>query len=111
MNDSRSFIAQPEPLGTFSADESPYGVRDMAGTVREWVADVEGEHDADTLDAEPEPAYDVERGESTKRRVRSGARGTDQRWCRAASRSNIVALSRGPILGFRLAKTLSRRAR
>ena len=33
---SRPERAQPEPVGTFPADESPYGVRDMMGTIREW---------------------------------------------------------------------------
>jgi serine/threonine-protein kinase len=33
---SRSEIAQPEPVGTFPADRSPYGARDLAGTIREW---------------------------------------------------------------------------
>jgi serine/threonine-protein kinase len=35
---SRSGRAQPEPVGSFPADESPYGVRDMAGTIREWTS-------------------------------------------------------------------------
>ncbi len=33
---SRPERAQPEPVGVFPADESPYGVRDMVGTIREW---------------------------------------------------------------------------
>ncbi|MCA8960629.1 MAG: SUMF1/EgtB/PvdO family nonheme iron enzyme, partial [Planctomycetes bacterium] len=28
--------AQPEPVGAYRTDCSPYGVRDMAGTIREW---------------------------------------------------------------------------
>jgi formylglycine-generating enzyme required for sulfatase activity len=28
--------APPDPVGTFRADESPYGVRDLAGSVEEW---------------------------------------------------------------------------
>jgi serine/threonine-protein kinase len=107
MLQSRSWPTQPEPAGTFSADESPYGVRDMAGAIREWVGDIDGEKTAASLDAEREPPPDVERGESTSRRIRSGARGTDEKWCRAASRTTIAALSRGPILGFRLAKSLT----
>jgi hypothetical protein len=31
MRDSRSYTQQPEPNGTFPTDESPYGVRDLAG--------------------------------------------------------------------------------
>jgi serine/threonine-protein kinase len=36
---SRPERAQPEPVGAFPADESPYGVRDLAGTIREWTSD------------------------------------------------------------------------
>jgi serine/threonine-protein kinase len=38
MQDSRSRRGL-EPVGSFSRDISPYGVRDMAGTVAEWCAD------------------------------------------------------------------------
>jgi serine/threonine-protein kinase len=33
---SRPEPAQPEPVGAFPADESPYGMRDAAGSIREW---------------------------------------------------------------------------
>jgi serine/threonine-protein kinase len=33
---SRPERTQPEPVGVFPTDESPYGIRDMAGTIREW---------------------------------------------------------------------------
>jgi len=36
MRDSRPTYPQPEPIGAFPADESPYGVRDLAGGVAEW---------------------------------------------------------------------------
>jgi len=36
---SRSERAQPEPAGTFQVDTSIYGVRDMAGSIREWCED------------------------------------------------------------------------
>jgi serine/threonine-protein kinase len=111
MRDSRPYPPDAEPVGIFDADESPYGVRDMAGGVREWVADIEGEKTAEALDAEPVPSDGVERGESTSRRVRSGGSGTDHKYCRAASRSTTAALLRGPIVGFRVAKSLTENAR
>jgi formylglycine-generating enzyme required for sulfatase activity len=111
MLQSRPYVPQPEPLGIFAADESPYGVRDMAGAVREWVADVDGDRTAASLDDEAEPLENVERGDSTSRRVRSGGRGTDEKYCRAASKSSVPSLSRGPILGFRLAKSLTPKQR
>ena len=30
-----------EPSGAYPADESPYGVRDLAGSMREWCADLD----------------------------------------------------------------------
>lgn len=112
MRESRPFAHQPEPVGTFPVDESPYGVRDMAGGMREWVADVFGEKSAAELMSEPEPSPDTPRGESGLRRARSGAWMTDAKWARAASRgSGTFALSRGTALGFRCAKTLEHRSR
>ncbi|HVJ95061.1 MAG TPA: bifunctional serine/threonine-protein kinase/formylglycine-generating enzyme family protein [Labilithrix sp.] len=111
MRDSRPYAPEPEPIGVFPNDESPYGVRDMAGGVREWVADVDGRVSALALQAEPEPAPDVERGEAPMRRVRSGGSSTDAKWCRVASRSETTALLRGTMLGFRLAKSLGPAAR
>jgi eukaryotic-like serine/threonine-protein kinase len=107
MRESRPFTNQPEPVGSFGFDESPYGVRDLAGGVREWVGDLHGERDAASCSGEDEPPPSLERGESTLRRVRSGNSTSDHKWCRAASRSAFPALLRGVGLGFRLAKTLT----
>jgi serine/threonine-protein kinase len=111
MRDSRPFTNQPEPVGSFPSDESPYGVRDMAGGVREWVGDVHGEATASTLGEEEEPAPDTERGASGRRRVRSGNSTSDHKWCRSSSRSAFPALLRGVGLGFRIAKTLTPKKR
>jgi serine/threonine-protein kinase len=107
MRDSRPFAQQPEPVGTFATDESPYGVRDMAGGMREWVGDIFGEKTCAELLAEPEPAPETPRGDSSLRRVRSGAWNHDSKWARAASRGvGHFALTRGTGLGFRCAKAL-----
>lgn len=37
MRESRPDLPAPEPCGTFPTDISPYGVRDMAGGIAEWV--------------------------------------------------------------------------
>ncbi|MEZ4298136.1 MAG: SUMF1/EgtB/PvdO family nonheme iron enzyme [Polyangiaceae bacterium] len=36
LRESRPEAAQPEPIGAFANDESPYGVRDLAGGVSDW---------------------------------------------------------------------------
>jgi len=110
MRESRPYPQQPEPVGTFPIDESTYGARDMAGSIREWVGDIFGDRTWEDLSAEVEPAQDTPRGESSFRRVRSGAWNVDSKWCRSASRgAGQFALTRGMGLGFRCAKTLARR--
>ncbi|MGO9839216.1 MAG: protein kinase domain-containing protein [Polyangiaceae bacterium] len=109
MRESRPYPPQPEPIGTFATDESPYGVRDMAGGVREWVGDVFAERTASELGSEPEPSPDLPRGDSSFRRVRSGCWSADGKWARSASRGvGLFSLTRGTGLGFRLAKSLGR---
>ncbi|HEY8087719.1 MAG TPA: SUMF1/EgtB/PvdO family nonheme iron enzyme, partial [Polyangiaceae bacterium] len=110
--ESRRFTQQPEPVGAFATDESPYGIRDMAGGVREWVGDVLGVRSYEELRLEEEPTADTPRGESTFRRVRSGAWNAESKWARSASRgAGHFSLTRGMGLGFRVAKTLTRQTR
>jgi serine/threonine-protein kinase len=106
MRASRPFAQQPEPVGTFPADTSPYGLRDMAGGFREWVADRFGDRSAAELASEPEPQAGTERGDSGFRMERSGGWYLDSEWARSASRSRMFSLMRGTALGFRVAKTL-----
>ncbi|MBK7581497.1 MAG: SUMF1/EgtB/PvdO family nonheme iron enzyme [Myxococcales bacterium] len=110
MRDSRPFLQQPEPVGSFAKDVSPYGVRDMAGGMREWVGDIHGEKSASDLDREVEPDPSTGRGESGFRMVRSGLWSGDASWARAASRGGLYALTRGTGLSFRIAKDLPRRS-
>lgn len=109
MRDSRPFPIQPEPVGAFPTDVSPYGVRDMAGSMREWVGDVFGEKRAEELAAEPEPPPGTERTKATERMVRSGCWSAEAVWARAASRGGGTALTRGMGVGFRVVKELPRR--
>jgi hypothetical protein len=83
-------------LGEFPADESPYGVRDLAGGMREWVGDVAPVSSAEELDAEPEPQSGAERAESGWRMVRSGSWRTKSAWTRAASRGGLHATAIPP---------------
>ncbi len=108
MQGSRPFLAQAEPIGTFPTDCSPYGVRDMAGGMREWMGDIHGERTWTELMAEPEPMRATERGASPERMIRSGNWVSMAEYCRAASRSRFFGLMRGAAVGFRLARSLHR---
>jgi len=108
MRESRPFPQQPEPVGSFPKDVSPYGVRDMAGGMREWVGDIFGEKTFAELDADEEPDPTTGRGESGYRQIRSGNWNTDSQWARSASRGGAFALTRGTGLSFRCVKELPR---
>jgi serine/threonine protein kinase/formylglycine-generating enzyme required for sulfatase activity len=108
MRTSRPFLPQAEPVGTFAVDSSPYGVRDMAGGMREWMADVYGERSWAETAAEPEPSSDLERGASPVRLIRSGNWVATEQYCRSAARSRFFALTRGTGLSFRVARSLGK---
>lgn len=79
---SRDSPSQPEPVGTFTYDRSPFDVHDLAGGVRCWVYS----EDNDALQSV----------------VRGGYWAGDARSCRAASRRRVMKDSRLANLGFRL---------
>lgn len=109
MRESRKFFQQPEPIGSFPTDLSPYGVRDMAGGMREWVGDIFGDKTFAELDAEPEPDFETERNETGLRMVRSGCWMTDKSWARSASRGGLLAFTRGTALSFRVVKEIGKK--
>jgi serine/threonine-protein kinase len=106
MLDSRPGISQPEPIGAFPTDESPYGVRDMAGGMRGWAGDVHGELDAAALLAEPEPAAGAPRDSVGRRSVRGSGWHYNHPMCHAASRFLALPLYRNSLFGVRLAREL-----
>jgi formylglycine-generating enzyme required for sulfatase activity len=99
MRDSRPGAAQPEPIGTFPVDESPYGVRDLAGGMRDICGDVYGVIDWQTALQEPEDAVSVRVG-------RGGSWNNHALRCHGAARFTHYAYERYINGGFRLAKTL-----
>ena len=106
MKDSRPYFPQPEPLEKDTPDVSPYGVRYMGGSVREWCADDHGVTSAREIAESPEPGAGLAWDQSARRRARGGSFIGDPRWCRAASRSPLLALVRAAALGLRVAKSL-----
>jgi serine/threonine-protein kinase len=86
---SRPGVTQPEPVGVFAADESPYGVRDLAGGVREWASDVHRDSEGD--------------GGTDHYIIRGGAWSLTEHFLRAACRSHMRPTFRDPTVGFRLA--------
>ncbi len=81
-DESRHELPRPEPVGTFPKDVSPYGVRDMAGSMRQWCADW----------------FDEERG---LRSVRGGAWNLGDAEARCGSRDGFHPQEVDVNLGFR----------
>jgi formylglycine-generating enzyme required for sulfatase activity/serine/threonine protein kinase len=95
MYASRPAMAQPEPVGIFTTDRSPYGIHDLAGGVREWTADV-------YWDGYPDPPPDDADG-TQPRVIRGGCWGLTELFCRAAARWQMAPTGRNQLVGFRLA--------
>ncbi len=85
MRFSRMDLSQLEPIGVFKKDRSPYGVRDMAGGVREWIGGYVGS----------QGTHRVEQP------IRGGSWNEDSRPCRIASRVAVLAKARSTGIGFR----------
>ncbi|MCC7536059.1 MAG: SUMF1/EgtB/PvdO family nonheme iron enzyme [Deltaproteobacteria bacterium] len=98
MRDSRPGPPRPEPIGTFPADESPFGARDLAGSTREWVADVHGGKTQPDVALEDGP--DVA---SVMAVIRGGAWDKPAVSCRSAARLVTPAINRFALAGLRLA--------
>jgi len=109
MRESRPGFCQPEPVGAFPVDESVYGVRDMAGGMRQWVADIHGELSVEAALAEPEPSPGAPRDSGGMRIARGCAWHYTAILTRSASRSRHFALGRRSGVGFRVRVALPRR--
>jgi serine/threonine-protein kinase len=94
----------PAAVSAFPVDESPYGVRGMAGNVRDWCghawdkvgAEVDGDRVLPSVAPEPDQA----------RVVRGGRWSGHARAARAASRSSAKPDARLANLGFRPVRPL-----
>ena len=93
MGASRPDMTQPEPVGVFESDISPYGVRDLSGTIREWTSDVYDQVDLG------QPASGDTAG---ARVIRGGCWALTQPFCRAAGRWQMAPDARNAAVGFRL---------
>ncbi|MDM8522808.1 SUMF1/EgtB/PvdO family nonheme iron enzyme [Desulfococcaceae bacterium HSG8] len=98
MNYNDTGIGTTSAVGCFPKGESPYGVREMSGNVREWCRDWFGDYPSDTV-VNPTGA------ETGSLRVfRGGYFGNTARYCRCALRNHYRPGLRDYDLGFRLVR-------
>jgi len=105
MKDSLPGRMQPAAVGAFPVDESPFGVRDMAGGMVDWCADG-SEGDLPTLEpGERAPPVATSGGHATYRVRRGGCWYFSESSLRSTFRYIVIPSSRSPDLGFRLARS------
>jgi len=100
VRESRPEFAQPEPVGAFELDESPYGVRDLAGGVGDWTSTME--------DGKPPPNTQLEDDEVERHRavVWRGGYWSLALLSKSPLRFTSYALSQAAWVGFRVALSL-----
>jgi serine/threonine-protein kinase len=110
IEESHDGAPQLEPAGAHPLDESPYGVRGLAGNVRDWCADVFGNEGApalaEGLAASPRTVR-VRADGADLRVVRGGAFQLPGRAARAAGRGAAPAHERSAKIGFRVARSIA----
>ena len=89
----------PAPVGAFPVDESPYGVRDLAGGMQEWCGDA-------FVDTAVSPAAAPAATGAHLRAIRGGSFGDAPSLLRAVFRYGQEPAARSSDLSFRLARTL-----
>jgi serine/threonine-protein kinase len=94
MRQSRPGLPRPEPVGSFPIDESPFGARDLAGGIAEWV--IPGE--AGLEGVEPGQRAMASRG---------GAWSDWSHDCQLSARRSYHAVERSSRVGFRLVRSAS----
>jgi eukaryotic-like serine/threonine-protein kinase len=104
--DSHAGTPTPLPIDTFPDDLSPYGVRGLAGNMRDWCGDAyrrEGPEIVGGIAVRPS----MEPGdETTARPNRGGSWNAVAESARAARRVQFAATYRSPFLGFRIARSV-----
>jgi formylglycine-generating enzyme required for sulfatase activity/tRNA A-37 threonylcarbamoyl transferase component Bud32 len=94
MRDSQRGRPLPVSVARFPVDESPYGVRGMAGNTRDWTADAD------------DRVGGVVDGLVLRMIGRGGSWLSDARNCRCASRQAVTRHNRVSNLGFRVARSI-----
>jgi eukaryotic-like serine/threonine-protein kinase len=109
MRYSHSLESRPlkAMVDEYPTDESPYGIRGLAGNTHSWCADLYRSAGPDVVDGipiSPDPAKSKDVGEAL-RIVRGGSWRDPPELCRTAFRDSPPAVYRDTVLGFRIVRS------
>ena len=105
MKDSHRGRKVPAEVGSYPVDESVYGVRDLAGNMRDWTATAH-QADGDVGDGEHLVAGQGAGEAGSARVARGGCWNIGASLTRVADRSYLDPGGRFSFLGFRLSRTI-----
>ena len=98
----------PEPVDSCPIDESPFGVRGMAGNAQDWCLDPFVEGGPELVNGRLPTALPLQEDPDGHHTVRGGGFAVDARWARCASRGRRRANTRAQSLGFRLVRPVAK---
>jgi formylglycine-generating enzyme required for sulfatase activity len=107
-SDAGDGFAELAPVASFPAGSTPEGFLDLAGNAAEWVADryVPGYAESAVVDPKGPPSVLGTAG----RVVRGGHYGSAAPWMRGAARGSADPTTKSPHIGFRCARSETKKA-
>ncbi|MCB9700053.1 MAG: formylglycine-generating enzyme family protein [Alphaproteobacteria bacterium] len=98
---SRETTPLPSVVRDFEVDESPYGVRGLAGNVMDWCLDP-SRAPVPVVDGRIDPSsVTIDESPTTYRSIRGGSWFSAAQHCRSAYRNNVSSSYRESVIGFR----------
>jgi eukaryotic-like serine/threonine-protein kinase len=95
------------PAGSYAVDESPYGIRDLAGNQRDWCLDVPSEQGPPVSSAGRLLGYHDSHEAWNVRVARGGNFLDSPLWCSAYHRSSFLPHVRDYIVSFRTTRSIN----
>jgi len=106
MRESRQGRAMPAVVGAYPVDESVYGVRDLAGNMRDWTV-ARSVHDGDVRAGKPVESVESGHYDNPTQVFRGGAWGFSGTGLRSTYRSGDPTSRRNHNVSFRLVRSLN----